>query len=89
MAEDVKGFAVGDEVHSMVNFPSGLAGESRAYAEYVGVPSSQIARVERGYVFYAFALEDAPSGRMLLTQRWLDQDAFTAHLAGPHAALFQ
>ena len=44
LAEDVKGFAVGDEVYSMVKFPSGLAGESRAYAEYVSVPASQIAR---------------------------------------------
>ena len=46
-------------------------------------------RAERGCLFYAIALEDAPSGRMLLAQRWLDQDAFTAHLAGPHAASFQ
>lgn len=48
VAEDVKGFAVGDEVYSMVKFPSGLAGESRAYAEYVSVPSSQIARKPAG-----------------------------------------
>ncbi len=46
-------------------------------------------RAERGCLFYGVALEDAPSGRMLLAQRWLDQDAFTAHLAGPHAAWFQ
>lgn len=46
-------------------------------------------RAERGCLFYAFALEDAPSGRMLLVQRWLDEDAFTAHLAGPSAASFQ
>ncbi len=46
-------------------------------------------RAERGCLFYAIALEDAPSGRMLLAQRWLDEDAFTAHLAGPHAASFQ
>jgi NADPH:quinone reductase-like Zn-dependent oxidoreductase len=48
LAEDVTGFAVGDEVYSMVKFPSGLAGESRAYAEYVSVPSSQIARKPAG-----------------------------------------
>ncbi len=48
LAEDVKGFAVGDEVYSMVKFPSGLAGESRAYAEYVSVPASQIARKPTG-----------------------------------------
>ena len=46
-------------------------------------------RAERGCLFYGVALEDAPSGRMLLAQRWLDQGAFTAHLAGPHAASFQ
>lgn len=46
-------------------------------------------RSERGCLFYAVALDDAPSGRMLLAQRWLDEDAFTAHLAGPHAASFQ
>ncbi len=48
LAEDVKGFAVGDEVYSMVKFPSGLAGESRAYAEYVSIPASQIARKPTG-----------------------------------------
>ncbi len=48
MAEDVKGFAVGEEVYSMVKFPSGLAGQSRAYAEFVSVPSSQIARKPAG-----------------------------------------
>ena len=48
MAEDVGGFAVGDEVYSMVKFPSGLAGESRAYADFVSVPSSQIARKPAG-----------------------------------------
>ncbi len=48
VAEDVEGLAVGDEVYSMVKFPTGLAGESRAYAEYVSVPSSQIARKPAG-----------------------------------------
>lgn len=43
VAEDVKGFAVGDEVYSMVRFPDGLAGGSRAYAEYVSVPASEVA----------------------------------------------
>ena len=46
-------------------------------------------RAERGCLFHAIALEDAPSGRMLLAERWLDENAFTAHLAGPHAASFQ
>ena len=43
VADDVKGFAVGDAVYSMVRFPSGLAGGSMAYAEYVSVPASQVA----------------------------------------------
>lgn len=46
-------------------------------------------RAERGCLFYGVALEDAPSGRMLLAQRWLDEESFAAHMAGPHAALFQ
>jgi NADPH:quinone reductase-like Zn-dependent oxidoreductase len=43
VANDVADVAVGDEVYSMVRFPSGLAGESRAYAEFVSVPASQVA----------------------------------------------
>jgi len=43
VAGGVTDFAVGDEVFSMVRFPGGLAGDSRAYAEYVSVPTSEIA----------------------------------------------
>jgi NADPH:quinone reductase-like Zn-dependent oxidoreductase len=43
VADDVKTFAVGDEVYSMVRFPTGLAGESRAYAEFVTAPASEVA----------------------------------------------
>jgi NADPH:quinone reductase-like Zn-dependent oxidoreductase len=43
VADDVKDFCVGDEVYSMVRFPTGLAGSSRAYAEYVSVPASEVA----------------------------------------------
>jgi NADPH:quinone reductase-like Zn-dependent oxidoreductase len=43
VADDVKDFAVGDEVYSMVRFPSGIAGDSKAYAEYVSVPASEAA----------------------------------------------
>lgn len=43
VGESVSGFAVGDEVYSMVRFPSGLAGGSRAYAEYVSVPAKEVA----------------------------------------------
>lgn len=43
VADDVEGFSAGDEVYAMVRFPSGLAGGSRAYAEYVSVPASEVA----------------------------------------------
>ena len=48
VAEDVKGFAIGEEVYSMVRFPSGIAGGSRAYAEYVSVPASELAHKPAG-----------------------------------------
>ncbi|WP_428827500.1 NADP-dependent oxidoreductase [Azonexus sp. IMCC34842] len=43
VANDVREFSVGDEVYAMVRFPSGLAGDSRGYAEYVSVPASEVA----------------------------------------------
>jgi NADPH:quinone reductase-like Zn-dependent oxidoreductase len=43
VADGVQDFAVGDEVYSMVRFPSGLFGDSKAYAEYVSVPASEAA----------------------------------------------
>jgi NADPH:quinone reductase-like Zn-dependent oxidoreductase len=43
VAHDVKDFSVGNEVYSMVRFPSGLAGGSKAYAEYLSVPASELA----------------------------------------------
>jgi NADPH:quinone reductase-like Zn-dependent oxidoreductase len=48
VADDVTGFSSGDEVYSMVRFPSGLAGGSKAYAEYVSVPASEVALKPRG-----------------------------------------
>lgn len=41
IADDVDGFAVGDAVYGMIRFPS--FGDSRAYAEYVAAPASDIA----------------------------------------------
>ncbi len=43
VADDVRGFSVGDAVYSMIRFPNGAAGRSQAYAEYVSVPVSDIA----------------------------------------------
>ena len=48
IASDRSGFAVGDEGYAMVRFPDGLAGDSRAYAEYVSVPASELARKPAG-----------------------------------------
>jgi len=48
VADDVKDFSAGDAVYSMVRFPSGLAGRSRACAEYVSVPATEIARKPKG-----------------------------------------
>lgn len=46
VADDVDGFAIGDEVYSMVRFPS--YGLSRAYAEFVTAPASEVALKPRG-----------------------------------------
>ena len=35
VADDVEDFAAGDAVYAMVRFPGGLAGGSKAYAEWV------------------------------------------------------
>ncbi|MBP1848626.1 NADP-dependent oxidoreductase [Rhizobium halophytocola] len=42
LGPDVAGFAAGDAVYAMVRFPEGMAGESRAYAQYVTVPAEQL-----------------------------------------------
>ncbi|WP_230190123.1 NADP-dependent oxidoreductase [Sphingobium sp. CECT 9361] len=48
VAGDVGGFKVGDEVYSMVRFPEGVFGSSKAYAEYVNVPATQLGHKPRG-----------------------------------------
>jgi NADPH:quinone reductase-like Zn-dependent oxidoreductase len=52
VAPDVRGFSVGDGVFGMVRFPS--VGDSRAYAEYVAAPASDLAFKPAG-VDYAHA----------------------------------
>ena len=44
VADDVDGFAVGDEVYSMVRFPERGMDGAGAYAEIVSVPATQVAR---------------------------------------------
>lgn len=46
VADDVRDFSVGDDVYSMVRFFS--VGDSKAYAEYVSVPASEVALKPRG-----------------------------------------
>lgn len=48
VAGDVRDFAPGDAVYAMVRFPKGLAGGSRAYADYVAVPAAELALKPRG-----------------------------------------
>lgn len=48
VGDKVVGFSTGDEVYSMVRFPSGLAGGSRGYAEYVAVSPSELAHKPKG-----------------------------------------
>lgn len=47
LGDNVTSFSVGDEVYSMVRFPDGAAGGSRAYAEYVSVAATEVARKPR------------------------------------------
>ena len=49
VGDDVGSVAVGDVVYAMVRFPVGLAGDSRAYAEYVSVPVSEVGIKPRGF----------------------------------------
>lgn len=48
VGKHVTGFSIGDEVYSMVRFPEKVMEGSGAYAEYVSVPSSELARKPRG-----------------------------------------
>lgn len=61
LGEDVKEFAVSDEVYSMVRFPS--YGDSRAYAEYVSVSADEIALKPKNIDF----VEAAAAPMSLLT----------------------
>ncbi|WP_244433888.1 NADP-dependent oxidoreductase [Azospirillum sp. B506] len=44
VGDDVRTLAVGDAVYAMVRFPDGLAGDSRAYAQYVSAPVAHVGR---------------------------------------------
>ncbi|CAI0723538.1 Quinone oxidoreductase 1 [Serratia quinivorans] len=48
VGNNVSDFIIGDEVYSMVRFPHGMLEGSGAYADYVSVPSSELALKPRG-----------------------------------------
>ncbi len=48
VGDGVTSFSAGDEVYAMVRFPSGLAGGSQAYAQYVTVPVAELAAKPAG-----------------------------------------
>jgi len=48
VADDVEDFSAGDEVYAMVRFPADAMEGSKAYAEYVSVPASELARKPAG-----------------------------------------
>ena len=45
-------------------------------------------RKRPGVVSYDAAVEDAQSGRVLVSERWVDQDALTAHLGAADTTAF-
>lgn len=45
-------------------------------------------RAEIGCLFYAVTLEDARAGRMLIVERWQDQESLTTHLETPKMVAF-
>jgi quinol monooxygenase YgiN len=45
-------------------------------------------RAEDGCLFFSVAMEDAAAGRILVAERWRDQQALTTHLAAPETQAF-
>ncbi len=45
-------------------------------------------QAEEGCLFYGVTLDDRPTGRFLVAERWRDQDALTAHLARAETLAF-
>ena len=41
---------------------------------------ASLARAEKGCLFYAIAVDDASAGRLLVAERWHDQEALTSHI---------
>ncbi|MCZ3382300.1 putative quinol monooxygenase [Kosakonia sp. SOY2] len=49
---------------------------------------AQTVRKRAGNLSYDVAVEDHLAGSVLISERWKDQDALTAHLAAPHTRAF-
>jgi len=45
-------------------------------------------KAEEGCLFYGFTLDDRPTGRFLVAERWRDQAALTCHLARAETLAF-
>lgn len=82
VADDVKNFAVGDEVYSMVRFPTGLAGGSRAYAQYVSVPATELARKPKSITHAQAAA--APMSLLTAWQFMIEQGHNVQNPLQPH-----
>lgn len=82
VADGVKNFAVGDEVYSMVRFPSGLAGGSRAYAQYVSVAATELAH-KPGSISHAQAAA-APMSLLTAWQFMIEQGHDVQNPLQPH-----
>ena len=55
-----------------------------------GAMATQIAatRAEEGCLHYAYSRDVLEPDTMIITERWRDNDAITAHFASPHMAAF-
>ncbi|WP_328590683.1 putative quinol monooxygenase [Kosakonia quasisacchari] len=49
---------------------------------------AQTVRKRAGNLSYDVAVEDLLAGRVLISERWKDQDALSVHLAAPHTRAF-
>jgi quinol monooxygenase YgiN len=45
-------------------------------------------KAEKGCLFYTVSLDDAPAGRLLVVERWRDQESLTAHLQTQETTAF-
>ena len=85
VADDVDGFAVGDEVYSMVRFPERGMDGAGAYAEHVSVPAVQVAPKPAGLDHIHAAA--APMSLLTAWQFLIDVGHHEPNPVQPHAHL--